>query len=95
MNILVLPRLARLALSSPLSHHDSSSLFGIGATQLALLCGMLHFLPSPHQVIQVKSSHEPFVLMPPHSMDITGTEEDHRQHSYPPINPKVSPTHHR
>ena len=27
-------------------------------------------------------------------MDITGTEEDHRQHFYPPINPKVSPAHH-
>ena len=31
--------------------------------------------------------------MPPRSTDITGTtEEDHRQHSYPPIRPKVSPT---
>lgn len=30
--------------------------------------------------------------MPPRSTDITGTtEEDHRQHSYPPIRPKVSP----
>lgn len=72
-----------------------SDIEGQSRVEIGALCRLC---PSPNASLFTRTQptppgHQPFTQMPPHSTDITGTtEEDHRQHSYPPILPKVSPT---
>ena len=70
-----------------------SDIEGQSRVEIGALCRLRRFA----ERLTFHPNHQPrsstFHAMPPRSTDITGTtEEDHRQHSYPPIRPKVSPT---